>query len=109
MADSLITRVDAIPSGREDPFREEVAVELAAGLVDQDAEKDVAGVAIAPLGAGGEVRGQLHGDLDQLVLGVVLPVVEVGLALPVLDPRGVGQEVPHRDALPPGGGRSGST
>ena len=55
---------------------QQIAVEGARDPVDDDAEQDVAGVAVAPARAGLEQRVQPRGEADQVVFAVVPPVVQ---------------------------------
>src|ERR1035441_7914174 len=91
--------------GFEDRFRQEVAVEAPGDAGDQDAEKDVTAIRVAPGGSGREVEGLGSDGGDQLGIGVVEAEIEFAEAF-VPDAVGVGEEVPHGDAAPgPGGWR----
>jgi hypothetical protein len=68
----------------------------------QHAEQEVTGVAVAPPGARAEIERPGGCKSNELRFGIVLPIVEGGVGV-LGDPRGMRQQVPHRDAVPHSG------
>ena len=73
-----------------------VAVEASRGAADEDAQHQVARVAVVPPRARRELELEAEGQLRQLILGVVAPQVDRALGV-VGDARRVRQQVAHGD------------
>ena len=78
--------------GLEDPLPQQVAIECAGHTVNQGAEQDVAGVAVAPPGAGSESKRERRRQPDESVFGVL--AVQVDGAIGVVGDSGrVGEQM----------------
>ena len=98
MSASDMTRV-RMPRGLNKRSCKHIAIETARHPMDDDAQQEVAGVAVAPTRAGRKVERLFRGHPDELLFGIIFPQVDHRVGI-VRNARGMREQMAHPDAVP---------
>ena len=86
----------------ENPFVDEVTIELTRDLSDQNPQRHITDIAVVPTRAGLEIQMWLFKGCEQFVFGVF--ALEIDLRRIITQAGGVSQQMPDGDVFP--GGRN---